>query len=178
MKLTVISHENQSEFDRLAAGYLAEFKPKTVHEQFLVEQLAQSRWRLHRYRRLETLALEQIVSGESDETNPDAKILKSLGDKPLLIVTRLATAAEKSYHRAHRELSQGRSREKRNEAKDAQIWLRDSLQHMRDNPGAPVPMPWTSEQNEPDCQLPHFGTILYPKTPESGAKMASAAQTL
>ncbi len=135
-----MSDSNQSAFDRLLESYNSEFKPATTHEQFLVEQLAGSRWRLERARTLEALALDQIVTGDSDETNPNTRILAHLGPNALTILSRWAAAAEKSYYRAHRELTQARAGEKRNEANDAQVWLKQQL--------APVPEP--PVQNEPN----------------------------
>ena len=160
MNNTVLSHESQHEFDRLAAGYHTEFAPKTTHELFLVDQLTQSRWRLDRYRRLEALALEQMIAGELDETNPDAKILQALGGNAFATVTRLASAAEKSYYRAHRELSQGRAREKRNKANDAQTWLAASLRQMEyRDPTMADPAGWDpflqNEANSPDQPGPN-----------------------
>ncbi len=152
MNNIVLAHENQQEFHRLAAGCESEFVPKITHDRFLVDQLIQSRWRLDRFRRLETLALDQIVTGEFDETNPDSKILASLGDKPLVIITRMANAAEKSYYRAHRKLTQSRSRELRNKAKEAQVWLSNRL-HDRglDNPDYAPPASVQNEPKSPDA---------------------------
>ena len=131
--IPVLRHEDQTAFDRLLESYLSEFQPTTTHEHFLVDQLAQSRWRLDRAHRLEALALEQIVSGDSDETNPNSRILAHLGPNALTTLNRWAAAAEKSYYRAHRELTQARSRELRNKANDAQVWLQQQL--------AATPMP-------------------------------------
>ena len=131
--IPVLCHEDQTAFDRLLESYHSEFQPTTTHEHFLVDQLAQSRWRLDRAHRLEALALEQIVSGDSDETNPNSRILAHLGPNALPTISRWAAAAEKSYYRAHRELTQARSRELRNKANDAQVWLQQQL--------AATPMP-------------------------------------
>ncbi len=143
----VLRHEDQSAFDRLLESYNSEFNPTTTHEEFLVDQLAQSRWRLDRARTLEALALDQIAAAaESDETNPNCRILAHLGPNALTTLNRWATAAEKSYYRAHRELTHARSREKRNEANDAQVWLKQRLEAFRTPAAAPAPAP---VQNEP-----------------------------
>ena len=42
----VLSNENQQEFDELIAEYHRTFAPADTHERFLVEEMAQSRWRL------------------------------------------------------------------------------------------------------------------------------------
>ncbi len=138
---------NQSALDRLLESYNSEFNPTTTHEQFLVEQLAQSRSRLDRARTLEALALDQIVTGETDETNPNSRILAHLGPNALTILNRWAAAAEKSYYRAHRELTQARSHKKRNEANDAQVWLKQRLEAIRTPTAAPAPS--APVQNEP-----------------------------
>src|SRR5438874_2144942 len=60
---TVLPHEDQDEFDILLACLRDEFKPAGEHERFLVEQMAQSRWRLARARRLENAMFEQMLKG-------------------------------------------------------------------------------------------------------------------
>ena len=157
--ISVLCHEDQPAFDRLLDSYTSEFQPATTHEQFLVGQLAQSRWRLDRARRIEVLALDQIVEPtQMDETNPDARILASLGPNALATLNRWAAAAEKSYYRAHRELTQTRSRELRNKANDARIWLKEKIEAVRTPPldpwilygnHAPVPPEEAPVQNEP-----------------------------
>ncbi len=141
----VLAHEDQAAFDRLLESYRSEFQPSTTHETFLTDQLAQSRWRLDRFRRLESVALENIVSGEIDETNPDTRIVAALGSNPLILLNRWAASAEKSYFQAYRELSHCRSREKRNEANDAKTWLKEQLQAM---PPRSYRDEWANFQNE------------------------------
>ncbi len=157
---SVLRHEDQPAFDRLLESYRSEFLPATTHEQSLVDQLAQSRCRLNRARRLETLALDQIIDpAQSDETNPDSRIVAHLGHTALTTLNRWASAAEKSYYRAHRELTQARAREIRNKANDAQIWLKNGLEAIRNRPpvdssilhGNDSPAPGAAPvQNEPN----------------------------
>jgi hypothetical protein len=138
----VLPHEDQAAFNRMLQNYHTEFNPQTEHTTFLVQQLAQSRWRLERIRRLEAIAFEYLIldeNGALDETNPDARIVVRLAGKtgdPLPILHRYAVEAERSYFRAHRELTQIESRKKRNEASDAQVWLKEQLQQI---PLAPLP---------------------------------------
>ena len=138
----VLPHEDQAAFDQMLERYRKEFNPQTEHTSFLVQQLAQSRWRLERIRRLESIAFEYLMleeNGTLDETNPDARIVAKLAAKsgdPLPILHRYAVDAERSYYRAHRKLSQADSRAKRNEANEAQVWLKEQLQQI---PLAPVP---------------------------------------
>jgi hypothetical protein len=93
-------------------------EPANQHECFLIEQMAQSRWRLARARRLETATFDQMLLGEMGDTDPDQQIAAKLltgGDRALATIQRYATAAERSYYKAHTELL--RSRQMRNEAK-------------------------------------------------------------
>jgi len=139
---TVLPHEDQDEFDILLACLRDEFHPANQHESFLVEQMAQSRWRLARARRLETAMFDQMLLGEMGDADPDQQIAAKLlsgGDRALATIQRYATAAERSYYKAHTELL--RSRQMRNEAKlvenlDAAI----SARPMRNEPKS-VPSP-------------------------------------
>ena len=142
----VLPHEDKTVFDQLLATYSSEFNPQTEHERFLVSELAQSRCRLDRVRRFEAAALEQMLTGEFDKTNPDADIVQRMSYKCKNILDtllRYATAAERSYHRAHRELTQARSKQKQNEANDAQTWLKEQIEStpmpVWDDPPAPFP---------------------------------------
>src|SRR6516165_12780987 len=65
---TVLPHEDQEEFDILLACFRDEFRPANQHECFLIEQMAQSRWRLARARRLESAMFDRMVLGERSET--------------------------------------------------------------------------------------------------------------
>jgi len=115
---TVLRHEDQDEFDILVACLRDELKPANEHEVFLVEQMAQSRWRLSRARRLETAIFDQMLMGDLTQDDPDQQIAAKLltgGDRAIATIQRYATAAERSYYKAHAELL--RSRQMRNEAK-------------------------------------------------------------
>jgi hypothetical protein len=114
---TVLPHEDQDEFDILLACLRDEFHPANQHETFLVEQMAQSRWRLARARRLETAMFDQMLQGyiPADDDQRIAAKLMSGGDRALATIQRYASAAERSYYKAHTELL--KSRHLRNEAK-------------------------------------------------------------
>jgi hypothetical protein len=162
----VLPHEDQSAFDDLLRKYRAEFTPRNQHETFLVEQLAQSRWRLDRIRRFEGIAFEQLLLDGVDAPdfrnasgqNPDATIVVKLAARtndPVAVLHRYAVAAERSYYRAHRELTQGRAREKRNEANEAQVWLKQQLQEIPlppfpgfDDSSIAVPVSWSPQQSQ------------------------------
>ena len=122
---TVLSHEDQDEFDILVACLRDEFAPANEHENFLVEQMAQSRWRLARARRLETALFDQMLdSPEQNEANsdPDQAIAAKLisgGDRALANIQRYAAQAERSYYKAHAEFLA--SRRVQNEANAAEL---------------------------------------------------------
>ena len=133
----VLPHEDQDEFDILLACLRDEFHPANQHETFLVEQMAQSRWRLSRARRLETAMFETMLLGEVNDADPDRQLAAKLlfgGDRALATIQRYATAAERSYYKAHAELM--KSRPLRNEPK-----LVTATRH--------------SEQNEPKLTARH-----------------------
>jgi hypothetical protein len=116
---TVLHHEDQEEFDILLACLRDEFYPGNQHESFLVEQMAQSRWRLARARRLENAMFERMLNGyipADDDQRIAAKLLNG-GDRALATIERYAAAAERSYYKAHAELL--KSRQLRNEPKSA-----------------------------------------------------------
>jgi hypothetical protein len=115
---TVLPHEDQEEFDVLLACLRDEFKPANQHESFLIEQMAQSRWRLARASRLETAMFDQMLLGDMGDPDPDQQIAAKLltgGDRTLATIQRYAIAAERSYYKAHTELM--KSRQLRNEPK-------------------------------------------------------------
>ena len=78
--------------------------------------------------------LDQLAGQSPQPGNPDARIAASLlgrSGSALATVQRYATAAERSYFRARRELQQARSREFRNKANEAQAWLQGELRVFR-----------------------------------------------
>jgi hypothetical protein len=101
---TVLPHEDQEEFDILLARFRDEFKPAGQHEAFLVEQMAQSRWRLARAHRLETAMFDQMLKGyiQADDDQRIAAKLMSGGDRSLATIQRYATAAERSLQSPYR----------------------------------------------------------------------------
>ncbi len=127
---SVLAHESRTEFAELLRKYNAEFKPTTSDEEFLVEHMAQSRWTLARSRRIEACLLDQLA-GAKPASDPDARIAASLLERSpnaLATVERYTAAAERAYFRARRELTLGRSRELRNKANDAKVWLKDLVE--------------------------------------------------
>jgi hypothetical protein len=109
---SVLAHESQSEFEALLASLRAEFSPATENGQVLVGEIAQSRWKMQRIDRLETLALDLIVLGdESPDNSPDGRIVAALsrnGRDPLPLLNRYGTTAERSYYKALNQLNKSR----------------------------------------------------------------------
>jgi hypothetical protein len=95
-KMVVLADEDQAEFDELASRYEWQYSPSTPEQCFLVQQLAESEWRLRRARRLETAFFNQ---------HTDEEILndKSVADA-LARLTRYETAIERSYYKALKEV--------------------------------------------------------------------------
>jgi hypothetical protein len=114
---TVLPNENQEQFDDLIAEYKRTFAPTGAHEEFLVDQMAQSRWRLARFRRLEAAVIQQMTaaafSSDTEEVLAAAFLNNTAG--PFETLQRYAAAAERSYYRALKQLQAGRKQEKQNE---------------------------------------------------------------
>jgi hypothetical protein len=94
---TVLPHENPEDFNDLAARLRDEFQPDGENENFLVDQMIQSRCRLLRIQRLEALALEQILTEPGSNSDPDARILTAMcaSGNALDKLQRYAAAAER-----------------------------------------------------------------------------------
>jgi hypothetical protein len=106
----VLPHENSEDFNDLAARLRDEFQPEGESEDFLVDQMIQSRCRLLRIQRLEALAFEQILTEPGSSSDPDARILAAIcaSGNALDKLHRYAAAAERSYYKALRELQSSR----------------------------------------------------------------------
>ncbi len=149
----VLPHEDQSAFGRLLDTLARELTPATEHERFLVTQMAESRWRLDRISRFEAIAYEHLLE-QPDEANPDHVIVLKLSAKTANVfdlLQRYATAAERSYYKAHRELTRRPAGEKRNEANQADAWLKAELQKAS-TPAIDDPVWYTPPSPEPHFQ--------------------------
>lgn len=105
----VLPHENQQEFDQLLAEYRRAFPTANVHEEFLVEEMAQARWRIARVRGLEAEVVRAIAG--DDTLNPDRALAAALianSADAFKTLQRYAASAERSYYRAHKQLTEGR----------------------------------------------------------------------
>ena len=103
----VLPNEDQAEFDRLLAAYREEFEPKSEHELFLVEEMAQARWTLSRFRRLESVAVEQLAGAGDHGQSIDQALVSALANgsgKAYTAIKRYGTAAQRAYYKALAEL--------------------------------------------------------------------------
>src|SRR6516164_655863 len=116
---TVLPHENTEDFNDLAARLRDEFQPETENENFLVDQMIQSRCRLLRIQRLEALAFEQILTEPGGNSDPDARILAAIcaSGNALDKLRRYASAAERAYYKALREFQNCRAKSQKSESK-------------------------------------------------------------
>jgi hypothetical protein len=110
-QFSVLPYENHQEFETMRAAFRAEFDPRTPNEEFLVEQMLQARWRIARIYRLEAAVFEQLAesqTGESADARIAAALIQSSGLGALNVLQRYLAAAERSYHKAARELAESR----------------------------------------------------------------------
>jgi hypothetical protein len=109
----VLPQEDAAALEQLQAQYLDEFQPATPHETFLVEQMTHSRWRIARLHRLEQTLLCTVADAQDDSSSPDMAILSHMQEKGVNVpnaLQRYLAAAERSYYKAYRELTEGRTR--------------------------------------------------------------------
>jgi hypothetical protein len=102
----VLASEDQSGFNALVDSLLSEFAPQGGHEAFLIQQMAESRWRLERIRSIETAVYDTML-GNANPESTDARLAAALlgrGGDVLSKLERYAAAAERSYYKAHKEL--------------------------------------------------------------------------
>lgn len=168
--------ENPEDYAALLRAYESEFHPATPHEEFLVSQLAQSRWKLDRIERLQAEAVNQMLAATGPAQSPDASIVTALS-QPGAVYDRLqryAAQAERSYHRAHRELTQLR----RQLARDRSTALNARLNHilaapLPDSPLFPAYRNALQNEANPDRPLP---AEFHPPHPEAPLPDAAASR--
>ncbi len=169
-KFALLPGEDPEEYANLLLTYQNEFHPATEHENFLVTQLAQSRWKMDRVERLQEEAFNQTMAAGDPSQSPDAQIVTALS-QPATVFDRLqryAAQAERSYHRAHRELTQLR----RQFAKDRATALSAHLDNIMaaplpDHPHYPAYQAALRNEANPAFPTPHeFRPNRNPETAE------------
>jgi hypothetical protein len=90
----VIRGEDPAELEQLTAEYHQQFRPPSAVERFLVDSMIMAEWRLRRYRQIES----QLWAVSPSFADAFA------GNTTIARLERRIDAAERSYHRALREL--------------------------------------------------------------------------
>jgi hypothetical protein len=90
----VIPGEDPAELEQLTAEYHQQFRPPSAVERFLVDSMIMAEWRLRRYRQIES----QLWAESPSFADAFA------GNTTIARLQRRIDAAERSYHRALREL--------------------------------------------------------------------------
>ena len=167
----VLPHEDHDAYALLLESLQKEHAPTSEHEKFLVTQMAESRWRLDRTNRFEAIAFDRFL-GEYDDDDPDHIIVGKLSERTTNIMDllqRYRTSAERSYYKAHRELTQGRKDAKRNEAKpaaDPLAWVKEQLDR---NPDPPDHDPFWTPPRHPQTGTPRNEPTAVPEDPKTSA---------
>jgi hypothetical protein len=102
----VLQSENQDDFDNLIDRLRRTFQPTNAYESILVEEMAQSHWRVTRARGLEALTVDDMFAA-SPCPDADAALLTALRNEnaaPFVVLQRYAAAAERTGYRALKQL--------------------------------------------------------------------------
>jgi hypothetical protein len=106
-------HEDLAAFHKIRAGYLSTFRPGNEHEDFLVETMVESRWKLARLKRMEAALVQQMCGQDTERTNPDAVVAAAMlagNANAYACLQRYQAAAERSYYKAKQELDRERAK--------------------------------------------------------------------
>jgi len=147
----VLSHEDHAAFDRLLHGYLQDFRPATLHEDFLVREMTAARWRLQRADRLERIIFSELIAQDTNNSDdPDVRIARSMSSRgdALIRLERHRAALERAYHRSVRELRAARKLQNQPNQPDPPPQSA-ATQHPRSSAVTSVPTPAQNEPNRP-----------------------------
>jgi hypothetical protein len=127
-------------------AFRAEFAPTNEHETFLVELMAHSRWKLIQFQNMERGFIRLFQRDCPPGADLDMYVVEQLTDsdsRRLGMVQRAAAAAEKSYYRAHAELTKYRAAKAPVDSpQEAPKPSRESkLQNKPNSPAAATPAP-------------------------------------
>jgi hypothetical protein len=113
----ILEEENSAAYESLRADLIDHYQPQNPPEALLVDQFAQSAWRLLRARRLETatfskkfinveLWMQQHPSADATLTDPDEQRALTFHSRASEFdnIRRHEAAIERAYYRAYREL--------------------------------------------------------------------------
>jgi hypothetical protein len=139
----VLPYENRDEFNTLVENCSTEFEPQTIHEKYLVSQMAAARWRLDRVQRIENATIDLILLGSDESTDfPDHKIAQRMldaGGDPLPRLERYRASIERSYHRAVKEFRMAEKYRIQDEARLRRVQRREIEELLHNAMTAPVP---------------------------------------
>jgi hypothetical protein len=139
----VLAYENRADYEKLVADYSTEYEPDTIHQTFLVSQIAGARWRLDRIQRIENAAIDLIIGAPEDLTDsPDHKIAQRMldsGGDPLPRLERYRASVERSYHRAIKELRMAQIQQIQDKAKLRRLQARQMEEMIHAAATAPIP---------------------------------------
>ena len=149
----VLETENQDEFDDLLAINIREFQPATSYEQFLVEEMVQSRWLLARARRLEADLIDDLTAARecADAEEMLRKAYRADTARALTNLQRQAAAHQRAAFRARDQLQNLRKQE----AREARELLKQNEPNLCLTPLPPSPP--TAIINAPAS--PHMPTL-------------------
>jgi hypothetical protein len=123
-KTIVLPHENAEEYEQMHRGLVDSYKPADDREKLLVEQIAQSFWRLQRCYGVERAFLENRIAA-SAETDPDAAMANLFIDKAesarMRLVMRYITTAERAHNKALADLHKAQAERRKQEREEAAI---------------------------------------------------------
>ncbi len=91
----------QAPYELVLKEYIGRFKPTDIHENFLVQSMADSAWRMQRLRNWELQLLDDCAANSNPFEDGDQY-------KKLQRAHRHIQSIERSYHRAHAALAAGR----------------------------------------------------------------------
>jgi hypothetical protein len=141
---TVLPDESQEEYDHSLESYRHDFGPVNEHEDFLVTQMVQSKWKLARVNRMEAELVTVMMEADPDHKTAAAVIAAAMlkgTAKPYQTLQRYAVAAERAYFRALRELERGRKAQPTADPLMALVMAPVSPQNaeIRNEPNFPAP---------------------------------------
>src|ERR1700686_3530856 len=139
----VLAYENRADYEKLVKDYYDEYEPDTIHQNFLVSQLAGAQWRLDRIQRIENAAIDLIIAGPGELTEtPDHKIAQRMldsGRDHLPRLERYRASVERSYHRAIKELRMAQMQQIQDEARLRTFQTRQMKEYIHASANAPIP---------------------------------------
>jgi len=153
-KTLLLPNEDQSDFEAIAASYIAKFQPEGPVETHLVEELIACYWRQRRAWGMETSLLDDEMTRlnpqiaqefqQIDECSRAAQAWKSLADTShsLQLLTRYEASLHRRYLRAIKTLTELQTARKAAEAEP-------KTENHQTNPLPPQPQPLQSLPEQP-----------------------------